>query len=263
MLLEEGRAVGNKELREYLEVKGYADAADWVYSQAISRATSRPTAARSRWRRSDRSTDGDDAGLGRVALTRRRPTGRARGFGSTTSSPFPAGWVRPLAAGPRRWTSGSPMRALSSLTAAFPERWPTCTPLRADPPVPRRQRPDGPARPQPDLVRLGYPPAIIYKRDRAALPQRTPPGRRRRCGAWASSSPEPSSTTSTASSFRQSPDPPALSRWLLSPETINARAAHGRQPRPAPGRAGRGREWRSSRNWVEEYLETRYQRRGS
>lgn len=33
-LLEEGRAVGDKELREYLEVKGYADAAAWVYSQA-------------------------------------------------------------------------------------------------------------------------------------------------------------------------------------------------------------------------------------
>ena len=36
-LLDEGRAVGNKELREYLEVRGYADAADWVYRQAISR----------------------------------------------------------------------------------------------------------------------------------------------------------------------------------------------------------------------------------
>ncbi len=33
-LLEEGRAVGDKELKEYLEVKGYADAAQWVYSQA-------------------------------------------------------------------------------------------------------------------------------------------------------------------------------------------------------------------------------------
>ena len=35
-LLAEGRAVGDKELKEYLEVKGYADAADWVYSQADS-----------------------------------------------------------------------------------------------------------------------------------------------------------------------------------------------------------------------------------
>ena len=33
-LLEEGRAVGDKELREYLEVQGYANAAEWVYAQA-------------------------------------------------------------------------------------------------------------------------------------------------------------------------------------------------------------------------------------
>jgi fido (protein-threonine AMPylation protein) len=34
-LLEEGRAVGDKELAEYLEVQGYAEAAQWVYSQAV------------------------------------------------------------------------------------------------------------------------------------------------------------------------------------------------------------------------------------
>lgn len=34
-LLEEGRAVGNKELREYMEVRGYADAASWIYGQAL------------------------------------------------------------------------------------------------------------------------------------------------------------------------------------------------------------------------------------
>lgn len=34
-LLDEGRAVGSKELREYMEVKGYADAAKWVYGQAL------------------------------------------------------------------------------------------------------------------------------------------------------------------------------------------------------------------------------------
>jgi fido (protein-threonine AMPylation protein) len=34
-LLEEGRAVGSKELRDYLEVLGYGEAADWVYRQAI------------------------------------------------------------------------------------------------------------------------------------------------------------------------------------------------------------------------------------
>src|SRR5580700_8532419 len=36
-LLAEGRAVGNKELSEYLEVRGYADAAQWVYSHALTR----------------------------------------------------------------------------------------------------------------------------------------------------------------------------------------------------------------------------------
>ncbi len=35
-LLAEGRAVGDKELREYMEVRGYADAARWVYQQAIT-----------------------------------------------------------------------------------------------------------------------------------------------------------------------------------------------------------------------------------
>ncbi len=33
-LLDEGRAVGDKELREYLEVQGYGEAAQWVYQQA-------------------------------------------------------------------------------------------------------------------------------------------------------------------------------------------------------------------------------------
>jgi Fic family protein len=37
-LLSEGRAVGNKELREYLEVWGYADAARWVYDQGAGAA---------------------------------------------------------------------------------------------------------------------------------------------------------------------------------------------------------------------------------
>lgn len=34
-LLEEGRAVGAKELREYMEVIGYGNAAKWVYGQAL------------------------------------------------------------------------------------------------------------------------------------------------------------------------------------------------------------------------------------
>lgn len=33
-LLDEGKAVGNEELAQYLEVQGYAEAAEWVYEQA-------------------------------------------------------------------------------------------------------------------------------------------------------------------------------------------------------------------------------------
>jgi Fic family protein len=36
ILLREGRAVGDKQLKDYLEVTGYADAAKWVYGQAIA-----------------------------------------------------------------------------------------------------------------------------------------------------------------------------------------------------------------------------------
>ncbi|MFI7533898.1 hypothetical protein [Streptosporangium sp. NPDC049376] len=34
-LLEEGRAVGAKPLRDYMEVRGYGDAAKWVYGQTL------------------------------------------------------------------------------------------------------------------------------------------------------------------------------------------------------------------------------------
>jgi Fic family protein len=36
VLLREGRAVGDKQLAEYMEVRGYADAAKWVYEQGLS-----------------------------------------------------------------------------------------------------------------------------------------------------------------------------------------------------------------------------------
>jgi Fic family protein len=36
ILLRENRAVGNKELAEYMEVRGYADAAQWVYQQGLA-----------------------------------------------------------------------------------------------------------------------------------------------------------------------------------------------------------------------------------
>lgn len=40
-LLDTGQAVGDKQLAEYLEVRGYADAAEWVYAQASDREIER------------------------------------------------------------------------------------------------------------------------------------------------------------------------------------------------------------------------------
>jgi len=37
-LLEQGRAVGSKELKDYMEVLGYSEAARWVYEQGVARA---------------------------------------------------------------------------------------------------------------------------------------------------------------------------------------------------------------------------------
>jgi cell filamentation protein, protein adenylyltransferase len=45
VLLEEGRAVGNKDLREYLEIEGYGDAAKWVYANAVRRHFGEDTGA--------------------------------------------------------------------------------------------------------------------------------------------------------------------------------------------------------------------------
>jgi fido (protein-threonine AMPylation protein) len=41
-LLDQGRAVGDKDLREYLEVQAYADAAHWVYGHAVRSDGRRP-----------------------------------------------------------------------------------------------------------------------------------------------------------------------------------------------------------------------------
>lgn len=41
-LLTRGQALGNKELKEYLEVRGYAEAARWVYGQALEPGSWQP-----------------------------------------------------------------------------------------------------------------------------------------------------------------------------------------------------------------------------
>lgn len=182
-LLEEGRAVGEKELREYLEVQGYAEAAQWVYGQAhstgswggsqiislselreIHRRTVEPV-----WRHFPPADHDPKEGPGSF-----RRHDIAPFAGGMTPPPWPDvpplvnDWLRgleELKAYAEKWFADGmelhdarehPVAQIAALHAAF-ER---VHPFR-----------DGNGRTgrlalNLALVRLGYPPAVIYKKDR-------------------------------------------------------------------------------------------------
>jgi hypothetical protein len=90
LLLAEGRAVGNKELSEYLEIRGYATEADWVYGHGIQPGE---------WSEGELVSLAEVRRVHSLAMTPvwdvsphpRPPTARARAhFASTTSNAFPA-----------------------------------------------------------------------------------------------------------------------------------------------------------------------------
>ena len=168
-LLREGRAVGSKELAEYLEVEGYAKAADWVYGQAVEQT--------SEWAAGERINLTELRQIHRLVvepawlhsppdgLHAREGPGSFRQHdirpfaGGMTPPPFsevPAlvtDWLRDANRGPG---DQHPMFFVADLHARF-ER---VHPFR-----------DGNGRvgrlaTNLLLVRHGYPPAVIYKRDR-------------------------------------------------------------------------------------------------
>ena len=183
-LLDEGRAVGDKELREYLEVQGYAEAAEWVYSHAV---------------RSGIWSEGDLISLTELREIHRRavePVWRHFPPADQDAREGPGSFrrhdIEPFAGGmkPPPWPDVGPsittwLRNANSLRE-LAEAWVDAgMPLEeaADHPVAQlaglhawfeRIHPfrDGNGRTgrlaaNLMLVRLGYPPAIIYKKDRA------------------------------------------------------------------------------------------------
>ncbi len=264
-LLVEGRAVGNKELREYMEVRGYADAAQWVYEQATH-----PTGHHRR---------GDLLTLAEVRETHHRamaPVWEVAPHSDATSRegpgsfreheihPFPGGMVPvsfPLIhAEMTEWVDEVNELAptvttpddLAPLHARFEQIHPFL---------------DGNGRTgrlvlNLVLVRLGYPPAIIYKRDRDRYLRAL-----RRADAGDPGLLSEMLTRAVLDSLNRFAMPAkagpgqlvplaALETADLKAPALRAAAARGRLQAT---RCSDG-QWRSSRNWVEEYKASRYRR---
>jgi hypothetical protein len=265
-LLEEGRAVGNKELREYMEVQGYANAADWVYGQGIEPGS---------WSGEEPITLTElrrvhALALGLVWDVAPHPDADEReapgAFRRHDIEPFQGG-MRPPA-----WTEvpvliGDWLDEAHALRNTEPLRFPEALAhvhARFEQIHPFL---DGNGRAgrlllNLLLVRLGYPPAIIYKGDRTrylACLRRADQGDCGPLGEFLARSILDNLykfiVPAVAGPARLVPLP-ALATDLLSPSALRVAASRGRLK---AAKASDG-SWRSSRAWVDEYVASRYRR---
>jgi Fic family protein len=266
ILLREGRAVGDKQLAEYLEVRGYADAAQWVYQQGLSP---------DEWTAGGLITLTEVRHVHALAMSKvwevapHPDAGPNEGPGSFRQhniQPFPGG-MRP-----------SDWPEVQALTTDWVAR---ASALRdaADVPLPEalaalhadfeRIHPylDGNGRAgrlvmNLLLIRLGFPPAIIRTAERTryltAL-RRADAGDPGPLGEFIARAIIDTLmrfiVPAVAGPARLVPLA-ALADHEISPRALRAAAERGRL---RAQRDGRG-QWRSTRNWVDEYRASRYKR---
>ena len=265
-LLDEGRAVGNKHLREYMEVRGYANAAEWVYQHGVE-----PDA----W--------SDDAlvtlteirhvhalALGPVWDVAPHPEAgddeRPGSFRRHDIQAFPGGMKPPswtdVAIRLDEWLADA--RALHGLNAPhLPAElaWLHARFEQIHPFLDGNGR-TGRLLLNLLLVRIGYPPAIIRKSDRDRYLAALRHADEGDCGplgeflARAVLDNLHRFLLPAIAGKEQMLPLPALERDLLSANALRVAAVRGRL-QAVKDRDG---SWRSSREWVDEYVASRYRR---
>jgi len=263
-LLGEGRAVGNKELAEYLDVQGYAEAARWVYAHALD-----PGA----WGTDELVTltvvrHIPETAIGPVWHVAPHPHALATespgSFRQHDIAPFPSGTVPPVwvevPAAMTDWlrdvrrvaTTGRPIEEIARAHAAFERLYPLLN----------GNGRTGRLVVNLMLVRLGYPPAIVYRRDRARYLRAL-----QRADAGDAGSLAELLARSVLDNLYRFVVPAVAGPAELVP--LVSLAGDGLSGGALRVAANRGRlraqrgtdgQWHSTKAWVEEYRSTRYQR---